>query len=498
VSLVWRILLAVLLLNLLVVGSVQTALFVVQADWFARQQQAVQDARGVSFQQLGFLQQVYTAERLADATKVHQLVRSPLIRDYFDDVIVSGGLPPALVFLNPRGAVHRDPDRFPLDAIVAGMVRARSTYGLVPAAGGYCLAVRRGSEDAGYLWFVPKVGPLPPPLPVWVSITAVLVGTALACALLYWIVVRTVGWPLARIGTAAAQVGAGAYSVRLPALRGIRELDAVVASFNTMAQKIEGHTGDLERAVREAVDTAKLKERALVQSSRLAAVGTLAAGIAHEINNPIGGMQNAVHRLLQSPGLDDRQRTYLELVRDGLQRVARTARKVLDFSPRTVDAREFPLSLAVDGARALVEHRLQRQGVRWSCALPSDLPPVYGDVHEIQQVVLNLLLNSLDALGERGPGGAIAVTGSFTDGKVRLLVEDDGPGMDSRDLGRVMDPFFSRKDRPDASGLGLFISYSIVRNHGGEMVVDSAPGRGFRVLVVLPPAAGAAGPFGTC
>ncbi|HLQ38692.1 MAG TPA: HAMP domain-containing sensor histidine kinase, partial [Planctomycetota bacterium] len=263
-------------------------------------------------------------------------------------------------------------------------------------------------------------------------------------------------------------------------------LDLLARTFNAMAAKVQGHTGELAQAVQAAVEQARQKERALVVSSRLAAMGTLAAGIAHEINNPIGGMSNAVNRLLSAADLQPKQRQYLELVRDGLQRVARTARKVLDFSPRNVQAKPFTLASAVDGARALVEHRLQRQQVAVRAQFPADLPLVFGDPHEIQQVVLNLLLNSLDALEPRGSGGTLSLRGSSQDGRVHLWVEDDGPGMDSKDLGRVMDPFFSNKDQPDASGLGLFICYSIVHNHGGEIELDSAPGKGFRVHITLP------------
>src|SRR5262249_3635608 len=159
---------------------------------------------------------------------------------------------------------------------------------------------------------------------------------------------------------------------------------------------------------------------------------------------------------LQEPGLNDKQRAYLLLVQDGLARIARTTRRVLDFSPRAVVARPFTVIAAVEGARALVEHRLQRQRVRLLPRLQPATPAVMGDAHEIQQVLLNLFLNSLDALAQQGEGGSITVSSGAVDGRVRILVEDDGPGMDPKELGRVMDPFFSKKDRPDASGLGMF------------------------------------------
>ena len=483
-SLAWRILLAVLLANLLVVGGVQAVLFTVQRDWF-RAQQSEKIAASV----VPFLVDVYKVDRPADE-QVRRMLRSPVGRLVDDVIVTSEGSPsvPGLVAVNLRGAVHRDPDLFPSSAIAAGLDRARATETVVSAGPGFAVAVRVGPRVAGHLWFVPKLlSEELPSLPFGFSVGAVLLSSLLFGAALYWLVSRTLGRPLERVTAAALQVGAGAYDVRLPELQSLRELDAVVRSFNAMAQKVESHTGELQRAVAAAVEDVKQKERALVISSRLASVGTLAAGIAHEINNPIGGMQNAVHRLLQDPALADRQRSYLQLVQDGLQRIARTARKILDFSPRAAVARPFPIASAVGGARALVEHRLQRQGVAFQLRVPAALL-VMGDAHEIQQVLLNLFLNSLDALHQKGSGGLIAVTGAAAQGVVTLLVEDDGPGMDPADLERVMDPFFTKKERPDASGLGMFISYSIVRNHGGEMTLDSAKGQGFRVRLSLPQA----------
>ncbi len=480
----------VLLLNLLVVGGSQAALFALQRQQLFRQQ-----SENLAAALVPHLLEVYDAERLRDPDlmSTRDLVLSPIIREYFRDVVVTNGRPPLTVttFLNPRGAVHRDPDQFDMDAVRDGMQRARRDDGMVPVAGGYCCAVRAKDFIAGYLWFVPRLDIEAPSLPWWFLPLTVFGAALVFGVVLYGVVVRTIGEPLQRVGAAAERVGAGAYEVRLPALRGAPELDALVRSFNAMAAKVQHNTADLERAVQAAVDETKRNERALVQSSRLATVGTLAAGIAHEINNPIGGMQNAVIRLLADKNLGDRQRTYLQLIQDGLQRVARTARKVLDFAPKAAMAQPFALRTAIDGARALCEHRLQRHGTVLTVQSPADLPLVFGDQHEIQQVVLNLFLNSLDALEQQGRPGCITVVGSIDGDQVRLAVADDGPGMESKDLGRVMDPFFTQKQRPDASGLGMFISYSIVRNHGGTMAVESEPGRGFRTVITLPRAASA-------
>jgi C4-dicarboxylate-specific signal transduction histidine kinase len=146
----------------------------------------------------------------------------------------------------------------------------------------------------------------------------------------------------------------------------------------------------------------------------------------------------------------------------------------------------FALGDAVEGARALVEHRLRAQGVALDIDVPADLPPLFGDRHEFQQVLLNLFLNSLDVLEGREPPGRIEVRGRALETEVEILVRDDGPGMPRDQLARVVDPFFSAKGRPDASGLGLFISASIVRNLGGEMSFESDLGAGFEVRLVLP------------
>ena len=159
---------------------------------------------------------------------------------------------------------------------------------------------------------------------------------------------------------------------------------------------------------------------------------------------------------------------------------------MLDFSPRSVDAAAFDIDEAVDGARALVEHRLREQNIVFERSVEAGLPQVFGDAHEIQQVLLNLFLNSIDALESQRAGGRLQVAASLQQDKICVVVQDDGPGMSPEDLGRVMDPFFTQKDRPDASGLGMFISYSIVQNHGGDMQVTSELGRGFCVVIRLP------------
>lgn len=485
-TLTWRILLLALLTNLLTVGTVQIVLHFSQREYLARERDGLLKP---VLDSLSLLERVYSPNRLSSAHEIRPLLRSAAIREVYDDVIVTSGRPGygSLIYLNPRGAVHRDPDAFKHQEIQAGMERAALAGGILPVAGGYCYCLRQGTEIAGYIWFVPRQPEGAPTAPVlWSALLAVVVSTLGFGLVLAWAVKRTVSLPLQRLSRSAELVTGGRYDTRLSETESFGELAPLVATFNRMVGKVHGHTALLESEVRDAVEAAKRQERALLLSARLASIGTLAAGVAHEVNNPIGGMQNAVLRLLQKTDLTEQQRSYLLLVQDGLSRIARTARRLLDFSPRQLAAGQFPLRTPVQSALALVEHRLNQQGVVVDVDLAADLPEIRGDSHELQQVLLNLLLNALDALHSRGPGGHIAIRATQIAQHLHVVVADDGPGMAQADLEHVFDPFFSKKDRPDASGLGLFICYSIVQNHGGTICAESAPGCGFTVRIELP------------
>jgi len=488
VSLAWRILLLALLLNVITVGSVQIFVHDAQQRWFETQRQLLTESVEQSFAEL---ERVYSPSAIDDATAnagiVRSLLRNDSLRELYDDVIVTSGRPPYTdVYLNSLGALHRDPDTFDLDEIVRGIQRAREVDGgQVRVGEGYCRALRREGRIVGYLWFVPKVpASLPASLPAWSAFLGIAVSTLLFSTVLFWLTRRAVARPLEAVGEAAQAVASGRYDVRLPEARSVPELGPLVTTFNRMAEQVESHTTTLEQAVREAVAATEQKERALVQSSRLATIGTLAAGVAHEINNPIGGMQNAVNRLLQADDLSDKQKVYLELLRDGLQRVAGTTRRMLEFAPKDAEPQAFDVVAAIEGAFALVEHRCKQENVTFELHADEGLPFVHGDAHEIQQVMLNLLLNSLDAID--GRGGAITARATSSAGALHIEIADDGPGMPEELQSRIFDPFFTKKTRPDASGLGMFISYSIIQNHGGTMRIESKPGEGFRTLIALP------------
>lgn len=483
-SLRGRLLLLMVLLNLLVLGVIYAAVLNFNQGFLEREGR----------RQLQYLYEQTTlfvpegARFIARPEFEQKVVRDVLGVSYslrFDDLMISGGDDDQNFELNPLGASHRDPDTFPLAEIRAAMARAVRERRTVPVAGGYCTAL---TNDAGrglnpVIWIrlpetsAPRIQILALALPVALSVL-------LFAGLGSWIIARTLGRPLTMLGTAARQVAEGEYGARAPQLDA-PELKPLVESFNTMAVKVQAHTGELQREVQRATEEAAARERAMIVASRLASMGTLAAGVAHEINNPIGGMLNAANRLAKSEHLEPRERQYLEMIQRGLSRVAGTARKLLDFTPKVVEPVPFVLAEVIEEARGLVEHRLLRQGVALELELDELPGRLVGDPAEIQQVLINLLLNALNAL-EGQAQGRIRIHAAAAGPVARIRVTDNGPGVDEATLARVLDPFFSSSQAPDSTGLGLFISYTILQNHNGDLAVASRPGEGFEVTLSLP------------
>jgi signal transduction histidine kinase len=230
-------------------------------------------------------------------------------------------------------------------------------------------------------------------------------------------------------------------------------------------------------------------ERAARQADKLAALGTLAAGLAHELNNPIAIISSRAELMLMEadmPGVPPALREDLEVLHRHAQRVARIVQGLLAFARRGPGRLEpVDLNQVVDDTLFLVERQISKDGLVLVRRLRPGLPPIHGDASALQQVLMNLVLNARDAL--QGHPGQILVETDVTPGQpgwVRLRVRDTGPGIPPEILPRIFDPFFTTK--PEGTGLGLSISYGIVRDHHGTVDVESEPGRGTTFVVSFP------------
>jgi len=263
-----------------------------------------------------------------------------------------------------------------------------------------------------------------------------------------------------------------------------------------MDDMVAGLLSARQRAQAEASARA-LAEQGLRRKERLAAVGTLAAGLAHELGTPLQVISGRARGIMKDPGISERSHRRAEIIREQSSRMEGIVRQLLGFAraptevPRTVEVGQIIREAATlmrpaaeEGHSVIV---LEEAGL--------DLR-IHVDVGQMVQVFTNLLKNAIDAMAE---GGQVTITvgrGSAADMPrvslcetcVRIAVEDQGPGIPEENLSRVFDPFFTTKPVGKGTGLGLSVAHSAVREHGGNMDIEMAKPHGARIVILLPEA----------
>jgi len=321
---------------------------------------------------------------------------------------------------------------------------------------------------------------------------AILAVTAGVLALSFLVARRTTAG-IARIDAAARALGAGELAVRLPD-RGRDEIGQVSRTFNAMADELQASRAKLERWNEElqAEVEARTKElRAaqaqLVEAQKLAAIGQLGAGVAHEINNPLTGILGNAQLLLESVKKGGPDRDALEKIEALARRCRDITQNLLRFSEQqaVADRQEVDLNKVVVDALGLVDGQIRAGGIGLSLDLAAPAPRVHGDPGQLAQVVLNLVQNARTACLER-PGAELRVATRASGGTVELVVQDNGKGIPPEHLPRIFEPFFTTKDLWSNVGLGLSVTYRIVSEHGGRISVESKPGEGSTFTVALP------------
>jgi len=253
--------------------------------------------------------------------------------------------------------------------------------------------------------------------------------------------------------------------------------------------------GEIVRAINrlaEAVAEKEKLEEQLRRSERLAALGRLVGGLAHELRNPVGIIRATVQVLEQELPAGENARTALQIIKEQADRQNQLLHELLEFG-RARQALVQPLNVntLLRGVLDFTAPLLRQHGVRLECRLAQDLPPVEGDAERLKQVFVNLILNAVEAMPA---GGRLTVTtralpaeaarGNGVGGHVAVAFQDTGPGIPEQDLGRIFEPFYTTKDR--GTGLGLAITHRFVELHGGRIEVESRPGEGATFTVVLP------------
>ncbi len=275
-----------------------------------------------------------------------------------------------------------------------------------------------------------------------------------------------------------------------PERTSVIEAPALSRVFRVRSAPIRDDAGEIVGAIEMASDITE--ERTLHQqpnqADKLAAVGQLVAGVAHELNNPLAAVVGNAELLLAAPGADPQVGRRVQVIRDESIRASRTVQKLLTFARQhRTERRRLNVNEVVERSLDLMEYQLRAQDVRVVRTLPANLPLVWGDFFQLQQVLFNLLSNAQQAMAPHG-GGTLSVRTAAGPLGVRIVVEDTGPGVAPGYLNKIFDPFFTTKGVGQGTGLGLSICYGIVREHDGQIRADNVPGGGARFAVDLPAA----------
>ncbi len=256
----------------------------------------------------------------------------------------------------------------------------------------------------------------------------------------------------------------------------------MTASLRQSQQEVEAWANTLEDRVQERTHYIQQMQANLARSDRLASLGKLVAGIAHEINNPLTGILTYASMAEEREDIDEQLREDLRTITHETERCAEIVRGLLDFGRESIPSKKFTaIDVLLDKALALLEHQTIFQDILVNRNYAEDMPQIEVDPNQLEQVFINMFLNAAYSMPE---GGMLSIDTWQDSDKMMIAISDSGSGISAENLTRIFDPFFSTKDQ-QGTGLGLSVSYGIIQNHGGTIEVESTEGVGTRFLVSL-------------
>ena len=319
---------------------------------------------------------------------------------------------------------------------------------------------------------------------------------SLISVVLIWAMVRK---PVRELIEGTRHVGEGDLDYSIP-VTSADEIGRLAASFNHMTaqlkkaqQEILEWTRTLEERVRQKTSELERAYKHLVQAERMVSLGKLAAVVAHEINNPLAGIltyTKLVYRMAEK-GFNGNERlgeakNYLQIVEGESRRCGAIVKNLLTFARQApLNPQKNDLNTIVERCLLLVGHQLELQSIDLEKNLAAELPPLYCDASQVQQALLALLMNAVEAMPH---GGRLRVSTSFdsTRRAGRVVITDEGPGIPQEILPHVFEPFFTTKEEGKGVGLGLAIAFGIIQQHGGNIEAASTPQKGTTFTVILP------------
>jgi two-component system NtrC family sensor kinase len=303
------------------------------------------------------------------------------------------------------------------------------------------------------------------------TIAAILLAIALS-----YLLSNSIMKPVHSLIRATEKIAAGKSPQEIKLDSAPPEIDALGKSFNSMVAAIRARDQQLQRQTSQK----------LMRSDRLAMIGQLAAGVAHEINNPLGSILLFSRLIIQQVPQEGRIRENLDRIEKETKRCHTIVKGLLDFArERKPLVESLDINKVLDATLQLFEGQFLFQNVHLVREYKQGLPPIEGDQSQLQQVFMNIVLNAVDAMNGKGTL-KIETRESEPAGFVEVVITDTGCGIAPENLDRIFDPFFTTKGVGHGTGLGLSVSYGIVQGHGGDISVSSTPGNGAAFTVSLP------------
>ncbi|MER3445870.1 MAG: hypothetical protein C4291_03100 [Candidatus Dadabacteria bacterium] len=304
----------------------------------------------------------------------------------------------------------------------------------------------------------------------------------------FYILSRRVIRPVHELIRTTEDIGRGKFPSKTD-LGGVKEINQLNAALKRMYDEIETSKARLKeniQALEESNQTLIRTQRELIVSEKLASLGKLSAGVAHEIGNPLSAIRGYVEVLKRGRMLSDEERKeFINSIAKEAERIDRIIRTLLDYSrPRDFDLKTVDINDVIRDAADILKTQGLLKNIDLNLELSTGLSPIEADPHQLSQVFINLILNAKDAIAQ---DGTINISSYKTsDGRIEIAVKDNGTGIPKEIIDKIFDPFFTTKEPGKGTGLGLSVSQRIVNLFGGRISVESEDGRGSVFRITLP------------